>query len=136
MSYGNDMTRADTPLECGLDRYCSLDSDVEFIGKSALLQQRDRGITRSLAGLKIEGEPIRPVADTTPCRLGDKSCGYVTSAVFSPDFDSNLAIAMLSEQISRDGQEIEAYLDGQWRKAVWHHPTVLKEQAEDHLTRE
>lgn len=118
LSYGNDMTRADTPLECGLERYCSLDSEAEFIGKAALLRQRDAGITRSLAGLKISGEPIRPVADTVPCRLGDTSCGYITSAVFSPDFDSNLAIAMLSQEISRDGQKIEAYVDGQWREAV------------------
>ena len=118
LSFGNDMTRSDTPLECGLDKYCSLDSDVEFIVKSALLKQRDSGVTRSLAGLKIDGEPLRPVANTTPCRSGDTPCGYITSAVFSPDFDSNLAIAMLSHEISRDGQTIEAYLDGQWRQAV------------------
>ena len=40
LSYGNEMTLKDTPYDCGLGNFCNLDSDYEFIGKSALLKQK------------------------------------------------------------------------------------------------
>ena len=118
LSYGNDMTRNDTPLECGLEKYCDLDSNSDFIGKSALVNQKQRGIERSLAGLRIDGPPIRRLKETAPCRRNEKDCGYVTSAAFSPDFDSNIAIAMVSTRISRDEEYIEVLIEGEWRMAV------------------
>jgi glycine cleavage system aminomethyltransferase T len=42
----------------------------------------------------------------------------VTSAAFSPDFDSNIAIAMVSTRISRDEEYIEVLIEGEWRMAV------------------
>lgn len=36
LSYGNEMTRDDNPLECGLEDYCSLDGSVDYIGRDAL----------------------------------------------------------------------------------------------------
>lgn len=118
LSYGNDMTRNDTPLECGLEKYCDLDSNSDFIGKSALVSQKQRGIERSLAGLRIDGPPIRRLKETAPCRQNEKDCGYVTSAAFSPDFDSNIAIAMISTRISRDEEYIEVLIEDEWRMAV------------------
>ena len=42
LSYGNEMTNKDTPYDCGLGNFCNLDSDYEFIGKSALLKQKKK----------------------------------------------------------------------------------------------
>ena len=127
LSYGNDMTTADTPLECGLGRFCNLDSGHEFIGKSALLAQRDQGLQRKLMGLHIEGAPLTtPLTSPLPCytqggyaqggyaqggyaqggyaqNAQGASCGFVTSAIFSPDFSRNLAIAMLNIDHAFDG---------------------------------
>jgi len=117
LSYGNDMTRADTPLECGLARFCSLDSGHEFIGKQALLEQRERGLERKLTGVKITGSPIQPVTQTASCTKEGRPCGFVTSAAFSPDFDTNLGIAMLTAQTAVPGQQITVEIAGEARHA-------------------
>ena len=36
LSYGNDMDINDNPLECGFDKYVSLDSEIDFLGKEEL----------------------------------------------------------------------------------------------------
>lgn len=95
LSYGNDMTRADTPLEVGLEKYCALDSDTDFIGKEALLRQRDQGIQKKLMGLYIDGAPITPVALPLACNRQSHQVGIVTSGVYSPSLDHNIAFAML-----------------------------------------
>ena len=56
--------------------------------------------------------------ETAPCRQNEKDRGYVTSAAFSPDFDSNIAIAMVSTRISQDEEYIEVLIEGEWRMAV------------------
>jgi dimethylsulfoniopropionate demethylase len=96
LSFGNDITRMNTPLECGLDKYCALDSDIEFIGKQALLKQREAGIPRRLYGLVLNGDPVHPATAPWTVFQSDVPVGYVTSAVYSPRFGRNIAFAMLS----------------------------------------
>ena len=111
LSYGNDMTREDTPLECGLERFCGLDSDREFVGKSALLRQREEGVKRRLTGLRVDAR-IASISATLPCRFGGAAAGYVTSAAYSPDFGATLAFAMLGVEAAEPGTEVEVEHDG------------------------
>jgi len=39
--YGHDVAEVDTPLECGLSFVCDLDKDVPFIGRDAILKQKE-----------------------------------------------------------------------------------------------
>ncbi len=117
LSYGNDMTLADTPLECGLGRFCNLDSGHEFIGRKALLDQRESGLSKRLMGLNISGSAIKPVTQIAECQSDGQACGYVSSAVFSPDFGSNLGLAMLSAQTAQNGQRIVVKIENSWREA-------------------
>ena len=43
LSYGNEMTNKDFPHDCGLGKYCNLESDYDFIGKAALLKKAEIG---------------------------------------------------------------------------------------------
>jgi len=96
LSFGNDMTRMNTPLECGLDKYCALDQPIDFIGKEALLKQRADGVSRKLLGLVMAGAPVIPATAPWTVFQGDAPVGYVTSAVYSPRFGQNIAFAMIS----------------------------------------
>lgn len=117
LGYGNDMTNDDTPLEIGLDKYCSLDSDANFIGKEALLRQRDAGIKKKLMGVTIEGDPITPVALPLTCKDGATKVGIVSSGVFSPDLNSNIGFAMLDIPAASIGSNIEIETPSGLRKA-------------------
>jgi 4-methylaminobutanoate oxidase (formaldehyde-forming) len=39
--YGHDVAEVDTPLECGLSFVCDLNKDVAFIGRDAILEQKE-----------------------------------------------------------------------------------------------
>jgi dimethylsulfoniopropionate demethylase len=96
LSYGNDVTRADTALEAGLAQYCSLDAPIEAIGIEALRRQAAAGVTRQVGGLLIEGEPIRSQRNPWPIIGGGKQVGHVTSAIWSPRLGSNVALGMIA----------------------------------------
>ncbi len=106
LGYGNDMTSENTPLEIGLDKYCALDNDAEFIGKQALLRQRDSGITKKLMGLTLAGPPMSPVSMPLQCKAAQSNVGIVTSGVYSPDLNDNIAFAMLDITAAELGNTI------------------------------
>ena len=87
------MNREDTPLEIGLEKYISLDSNVEFIGKKALLKQRKDGIKKRLLGIEMDGTEMPPLSMPEEVFKDGKKIGIVTSAVFSPDYKSCLHMA-------------------------------------------
>ena len=119
LSYGNDMTRAHNPLECGLDRYCHLDGNFESIGKDALVRIRDEGIKRCIRGLRISGDPVPACVDAWSVHDASRTVGEVSSAAYSPDFQSNLAFAMLERDFWTSGQKLEVLTpDGMTRDAV------------------
>ncbi|MBT5482070.1 glycine cleavage system protein T [Alphaproteobacteria bacterium] len=96
LSYHADMDIMTNPFELGLDRLVALDSDADFIGKTALSAIRDKGITRKQIGLIIEGEAFAgPNTSFWPVICNDSVVGRVTSAVYSPRLEKNIAMAMI-----------------------------------------
>ena len=107
LSYHADADISTNPFELGLDRLVGLDTDNEFIGKQALRAIRDAGVTRRQVGLVLDGEPMaRPNTSFWPIALGDDVVGKVTSAVYSPRLDQNIALAMVAVQAAELGTEV------------------------------
>ena len=96
LTYGTDVTRAHTPLEAGLERYCSLDTDIEAIGIEALRRQRDAGVARRVAGFMIDGDRVPPNRNGWDATVAGVWVGEVTSAVWSPRLSTNVALGMLN----------------------------------------
>ncbi|MEZ5773485.1 MAG: dimethylsulfoniopropionate demethylase [Hyphomicrobiaceae bacterium] len=109
LSYGNDMTRANNPLECGLERYCSPDSRHEHIGRAALDRIRANGPARMVRGVRLEGAALAGPIEPWPVRKrrGRAQVGAVSSATWSPRFSGIVGFAMMEASASMIGTSIE-----------------------------
>lgn len=108
LSYHADADSSTNPFELGLDRLVNLDMAADFIGKEALRRIRDRGVSRKQVGLRIEGPPLkRPNTRFWTINHGDAAIGKVTSAVYSPRLDQNIALAMVAADCAALGTEVE-----------------------------
>lgn len=95
LSYGNDMTRDNSPLECGLGKYVS-DSQLDScFGGRALREEREAGSRQMIRPIAIEGE-IPPCDRLWHVCADGQRVGQVTSAAWSPDFGTNVAIGMVA----------------------------------------
>lgn len=95
LSYGSDMTLANNPFEIGLGPYCDVEQDFDFIGKAALQKVQAEGVGQKLVGLVIEGERMAGCSRYWAVRKEGAACGKVTSSVYSPRLEQNIALAML-----------------------------------------
>ena len=97
LSYHADMDILTNPYELGLDRLVDLDSGRKFIGHKALSKIKANGVTRKQVGLMIDCEPLKG-PNTTFWKIikNNKVIGKVTSAVYSPRLEKNIALAMIS----------------------------------------
>lgn len=95
LSYGNDMTIENTPYEAGLGKFCKGPAAAGCIGAQALRREQDNGPRRLIRGLSISGNAVPPCSAPWPVSRGDKKIGQVTSAAWSPDFKTNVAIGMI-----------------------------------------
>lgn len=95
LSYGSDMTRDNTPHECGLARFCDTRAAIGCIGRDALLRMLHDGPSRQVRGVRMQGEPVAPCTQPWPVYADDQRVGQVTSAAWSPDLQINVAIGMI-----------------------------------------
>ncbi len=103
MLYGQDMNDETTPLEVGLER--TVFFDKEFIGRSALIQQKEKGISKKIVGFEMLGHGLaRHDYDVTK---NGRSIGRVTSGSFSPTLKKNIGLAGVLLEESQMGHEIE-----------------------------
>lgn len=118
LSYGNDMTIRNNPFEVGLDRYCALDQEADFLAKDALREIREQGPTQRQIGIVIDGDPIQGndqwwhVVDADGERVGT-----VTSACHSPRLQRNIALSIMDMNHQEPGMEVTVEFSNGERRA-------------------
>jgi aminomethyltransferase len=96
LSYHADMTLANNPYELGMDRLVDLGIDANFVSKVALTKIKNAGVSQQLVGLEIDGEPVVGSNDYFwPIMKDGVKVGTVTSAIYSPRLEKNIALALV-----------------------------------------
>jgi len=107
LSYHADVDINTNPYELGMDRLINPDMESEFIGKAALLRIRKNGVSRKQVGLQIEGAPQKGTNTTFwDIRKNGNTVGKVTSAVYSPRLEQNIALAIVSAELAEIGNVV------------------------------
>jgi aminomethyltransferase len=98
-----------TPLEAGLE--WTLHEDHDFVGRSALDQQRARGDYERLVGLLVEDRLI-PRQGYRILRE-DAAVGSVTSGTMSPSLKKGIALGYVSKDAAAAGTRLGIEVRGQ-----------------------
>ncbi|MEP2557711.1 MAG: dimethylsulfoniopropionate demethylase [Rhizobiaceae bacterium] len=110
LSYGNEFTLADNPMECGLAHYCQLDGEFNFIGKPALQQIQNLGISRDMRGILYGTTPTQTVSVPLPVMVGRKQIGQITSGIWSPRLKRNVGLSMIDKEFWDAGTMVSVSL--------------------------
>ena len=103
--YGHEISETLTPLDGGLGRFVKLDGQ-DFVGRDALLAQRDEGRVRGQLALVGRARGLARAGDQV-LHEGE-AIGYVTSGAFSPTLETGIALASVEPGIAlAAGSEVE-----------------------------
>lgn len=117
LSYGSDMRRENTPVEAGLARFCN--SPEDYIGKSVIEEQKTQGPNQILRPLAIDGSGDLPHnASGWDVYADEKQVGLIASAVWSPDFNTNVSIGMIDREHWEPGTVLHVDTGAEVRSAT------------------
>jgi aminomethyltransferase len=102
--YGNDIDENTTPLEATLGFVVKLQKD-NFVGKEALLKQKDEGIKRKRVGTVMMEQGI-PRPDYEIYSIQAERIGRVTSGTFSPLLKYGIGMAYIQSPQAQEGSII------------------------------
>lgn len=107
--YGHELSASITPLEAGLGFAVKLDKG-DFIGRDALLKQKEEGVPRKLVGLEMIGRGIARAH--YPVYVGEEEVGEVTSGTQSPTLGKNVALALIDSRYAETGNRVHVDVRG------------------------
>ena len=101
--YGNDIDETTHPLEAGLGWITKLNKG-DFNGREVMQKAKEKGLTRLLVGLDIEGKvPARHGYEVM--KDGEK-VGIITSGTFSPTLQKAIAVAYVDTKYTEIGTSL------------------------------
>jgi len=115
LSFGSEMRRENTPYECGLGRFCN--SPDDFIGRAALAHSALHGPDRMIRAIEIDAQ-VGPCSGSWPMFADGRKVGQVGSAIWSPDFQTTVAIGMVEKTHWAPGAVLEIETDDGMHKAT------------------
>ena len=113
--YGHEIDASITPLEADLGWIVKLDKG-QFVGREALLKQKESGLKRKLVGFEMRGRGIG--RDGYEVFLEGAPAGWVTSGSPSPTLNKNIGLCYLPAAQAQSGVAIQVMIRNQPVDAV------------------
>ena len=114
-AWGADFGTEYTPFDAGLEKFVKFDKP-DFVGREAVLRQREGKPDWAFIGLEVEGGDADPLA-SDPIFLDGELAGYVTSGGTGFRLGKRLALAYVKQGLNRPGADFEIEILGERRKA-------------------
>ena len=108
--YGHEIGASITPFEADLAWIVKLDKG-EFVGRKALLAQREKGLTRKLVGFEMRGRGIG--RDGYEVLVDGNAAGWVASGSPGPTVCRNIGLCFLPLDRTKPGEKIEIVIRNQ-----------------------
>ncbi|MDO4720104.1 MAG: glycine cleavage system aminomethyltransferase GcvT [Peptostreptococcaceae bacterium] len=103
--YGNEFDDNISPLEAGYGMFVKVDKASDFIGKSALKAQKEKGLQRKVMGLEILGKGI--ARHGYDVYKDDKKVGVITTGYASPTLGKTIALALIDLPYAKLDEELK-----------------------------
>ena len=111
--WGHDITDEDTPLEAGLGFAVKMDKPGGFIGREALVKQKEEGLKQKLVQFLLKSpEPM--LYHNEPIWQGDRIAGYIRSGMYAHTLGASCGLGYVTAAdggivgpIGADDYEIE-----------------------------
>ncbi len=113
--YGQELSDSISPLEAGIGFAVKLQKDPQFIGQQALIEQKEKGLSRKSIGIEMIDKGIP--------RHGYKvykdglHIGEVTTGTQSPMTKRNIGLALINGKFAEVGIELEVEIRGKLLRA-------------------
>lgn len=125
--YGNDLDEETTPLQAGFGFAVKFDKG-NFIGREALLQEKEAGLSKRLIGFMMQERGGAPRKGYRVIHQ-DEPVGYVTSGSFSPSLEKDIGLAYVPPTLSEPGTELEIEIRNRRKIGIVHKGRFLSDRS-------
>jgi dimethylglycine dehydrogenase len=115
--WGADLSADWSPLQAGLERFVAFDKG-DFVGREALLRERERGTSHRLSCLVIDADGADAHGYEPVYAEGSGPVAYVSSGGYGHTLGTSIALAYLPVAHAAVGTELEVGILGSRRPAV------------------
>jgi aminomethyltransferase len=106
MLNGQDMDETISPIACGLEWTISWKAqDREFIGKAAILQEKEQNQSPQFIGLVLDARSILRHGQAIISQ--NKVVGHITSGIYSPSLEKSIAFARVQHHADIQSLQVE-----------------------------
>ncbi|MCP4381047.1 MAG: FAD-dependent oxidoreductase [Hyphomicrobiales bacterium] len=105
--WGHDISDEDTPIEAGLGFAVAWDKPDGFIGREALLEQRQNGVTKRLVQFALD-DPEPLLYHNEPIWRDDEIVGYIRSGMFGHAIGKSLGMGYVENEGGVDADFIKS----------------------------
>ena len=124
--YGDELSQDISPIMAGLGIFVKLDKE-EFVGKEALLKQKEEGVARKLVGIELADKAI-PRHGYTVLNPEGEAIGEVTTGYHTISSDKSVCMALVDSRYSKLGTPLQVQI----RKKVFAGTVVKKRFYDKH----
>ncbi|MCM3569820.1 glycine cleavage system aminomethyltransferase GcvT [Neobacillus mesonae] len=115
--YGQELSSDISPLEAGIGFAVKLKKESDFVGKAALIAQKETGLKRKLAGIEVTGRGIPRHGYKVVSETGEE-IGVVTSGTQSPSLKKSIGLALISVEHAEAGTPLKVEIRNKLIDAV------------------